>query len=146
MFIKNKKKDSIKNILFRFPILFDFLYLIKQIPERDIFCKRLKITLSGGGYIKISKYIKGRDNLLCIGRNCHLKKTKIHIVGKNNKIIFGDNCKVGDNCSFWLEGNDITISIGACTTFTHSVHFCAQEDNSSIKVGEDCMFSNKIIV
>lgn len=53
---------------------------------------------------------------------------------------------VGQNCSFWMEGNHITIEIGASTTFTHTVHFCAQEDNSSIRIGEDCMFSNNIVV
>lgn len=45
-----------------------------------------------------------------------------------------------------MEGNHITIEIGASTTFTHTVHFCAQEDNSSIRIGEDCMFSNNIVV
>lgn len=45
-----------------------------------------------------------------------------------------------------MEGNNITIVIGAGTTFTHTVHFCAQEDGVAIEVGEDCMFSNNIIV
>lgn len=49
-------------------------------------------------------------------------------------------------CSFWMEGNNITIIIGDNTTFTHTVHFCAQEDNTSIIVGNDCMFANTIIV
>ena len=81
-----------------------------------------------------------------IGRNCNLYGTSIRIVGNNNKIIFKDGCIVGENCSFWMEGDNITIIIGAATTFTHTVHFCAQEDNSTIIVGDDCMFSNNIIV
>lgn len=74
------------------------------------------------------------------------KKTKIRIVGNNNRIIFKDNCRVGEKCSFWMEGNNITIIIGTGTTFTNTVHFCAQEDNSAVYVGNDCMFSNNIIV
>lgn len=81
-----------------------------------------------------------------VGRNSHLTETSIHIVGNNNKIVFEDNCRVGINCSFWMEGNNITIIVGSGTTFTHSVHFCAQEDNTTIRVGQDCMFSNTITV
>ena len=81
-----------------------------------------------------------------IGHNCYLNGVKIRIVGNYNTIIFKNNCAVGQNCSFWMEGNHITIEIGASTTFTHTVHFCAQEDNSSIRIGEDCRFSNNIVV
>ncbi len=45
-----------------------------------------------------------------------------------------------------MEGDNISITIGKGTSFTHTVHFCAQEDNVRIVVGEDCMFSNNIIV
>ena len=45
-----------------------------------------------------------------------------------------------------MEGDNIEIRIGDKTTFTHTVHFCAQENNMKIIVGEDCMFSNNIIV
>lgn len=99
-----------------------------------------------GGYCKLSKYVKGRENRMEIGHNCYLNGVKIRIVGNYNTIIFKNNCAVGQNCSFWMEGNHITIEIGASTTFTHTVHFCAQEDNSSIRIGEDCMFSNNIVV
>ena len=53
---------------------------------------------------------------------------------------------IGEDCSFWIEGNNITIHIGDLCTFTQKVHFCAQEDFSSIVIGNDCMFSNEIIV
>ena len=45
-----------------------------------------------------------------------------------------------------MEGDNISITIGAKTTFTHTVHFCAQENDMFIVVGEDCMFSNSIVV
>ena len=45
-----------------------------------------------------------------------------------------------------MEGNNITITIGSGTTFTLLCHFNAQENGARIDVGEDCMFSNKIIV
>ena len=45
-----------------------------------------------------------------------------------------------------MEGDNIIIKIGDKTRFTHTVHFCAQEYGSKIEVGEDCGFSNRIIV
>lgn len=75
-----------------------------------------------------------------------LYDTTFRIRGNNNKIIFENNCWVGENCSFWIEGNNIEIIVGEGSTFTHTVHFCAQEDYSKIIIGKDCMFSNNIIV
>ena len=69
-----------------------------------------------------------------------------HILGHNNRIIIGDRWTIGEGCSFWMEGNNITITIGSGTTFTLLCHFNAQENGARIDVGEDCMFSNKIIV
>ena len=45
-----------------------------------------------------------------------------------------------------MEGNDIRITVGEKTTFTHHVHVNAQENGSSITIGKDCMFSNNIII
>lgn len=53
---------------------------------------------------------------------------------------------MGKDCSIWMEGNGIEINIGSNTTFTENVHLCAQEDDMRIDIGEDCMFSNSIIV
>ena len=102
------------------------------------------ITNKGKG--KLIKDVIGADNTIEIGSGTYLEKTIIRIRGNNNHIVFGDNCFVGKECSFWMEGNNITIIVGSQTTFTWCVHFCAQEDNQRIDVGEDCMFSNTIIV
>ena len=96
--------------------------------------------------MRLCKHIIGNNNYMEIGNNCHLFKTSIYIVGNNNKIIFEDNCRVGKNCSLRVEGDNILIHVGMNTTFTRDIQLCAQEDNSSIKIGNDCMFSNNIIV
>lgn len=137
---------SIKSIVVKLPFLVDIILSIQKLPTYDFFHKRLRIKSLGGGYVRLHKFIKGRNNYMEIGRNCNLYGTSIHVVGNNNKIIFNDGCIVGKNCSFWMEGDNITIIVGASTTFTHTVHFCAQENNSTIVVEEDCMFSNNIIV
>ena len=106
--------------------------------------KRNRIVNQGLGWMK--KDIIGNDNVVEVRKGCFLHGTKIHIRGNNNRIVFDENCNVGKKSSFWMEGNNISIFIGAGTTFTHTIHFCAQEDGVSIEVGKDCMFSNNITV
>lgn len=88
----------------------------------------------------------GGGNKLVIKDGCFLNKPTIHIIGNKNKIIFEEECIVGPDCSFWLEGDNIEIVIGAGTTFTRNCQINAQENNSKIIIGQDCMFSNHIIV
>ena len=120
------------------------LSIIRSLPSRDFFCKRAKVINNGRGTIK--KMIKGRNNTIIIGNNTYTKNTLFHIRGENNIIEIGDNCYIGEGCSFWMEGFNIRINIGANTTFTQLCHFNAQEKNSVIHVGKGCMFSNHIIV
>lgn len=84
--------------------------------------------------------------MITVGRNTRMENPMFHIIGSNNSIIIGEECHIGKKCSIWIEGNNITISIGNKTTFTAMVHINAQEENSYIRIGEDCMFSNHIIV
>jgi len=132
-------------VLMKFPWLYDLVSAFRGLSRRDLLCRRMKVRNSGR-YLKLSKHIKGKGNLLEIGSGSMIHGLKIHVVGNNNRLILGSNCSVGPHCSFWIEGNNCTIRIGAGTTFTHTVHLCAQEEGMSILVGEDCMFANRITV
>ena len=98
------------------------------------------------GVIRIKRFVKGENNRIIVGKNTHLNGTSFRIVGNNNTIEFGENVRIGDECSFWAEGNNIKIYIGDNSTFTRTVHVNAQEDNSVIYMGKDCMLSNTIII
>lgn len=98
------------------------------------------------GVIKIKRFVKGKNNKIIVGKNTHLNGTSFRIVGNNNTIEFGKNVRIGGECSFWAEGNYIKIYVGSGTTFTQKVHINAQENGSKIIIGEDCMFSNTIII
>lgn len=102
--------------------------------------------MSNYGYGSFKKNIDGENNSIIIGKDTRMNSTTFHIRGKNNTIEIGDNCTIGIGCSFWLEGCNVHIKIGANTTFTQYVHFNAQENGSYIECGEGCMFSNHIIV
>lgn len=129
----------------KFPVLYDLLCRVRGLSRRDLLCRRMKIR-NRGRYVKLQKEIKGQNNSMEIGPGAMIHGLKIHITGNNNRLVIGADCVIGPNCSFWFEGNGGQITIGAGSTFTHSVHFCVQEEQMSITVGEDCMFSNQIVV
>ena len=119
-------------------------HLYISLKEKDLYIKCMKIySKSKCG---LNKSCVGSGNLMFIGENTILNRVQIRVRGNNNVIRFGDNVSLGNNCSFWLEGDHILISIGSNTTFSHSIHFCAQENGMEIIVGEDCMFANNVIV
>lgn len=93
-----------------------------------------------------SKVIGGKNNTIYIGDNVLFQDISIRIVGSNNTIIIDDNCSIGHNCSFWIDGDNHKIEIGKNTTFNSFVHINAQECNTSIIIGNDCMFANNIII
>ena len=118
--------------------------LIFTIKTRDILSHKAKIENKGYGSIR--KYILGRNNSVFVGEGTSMSSPLIRIVGTGNKLIIGQQCKIGPGCEFWLEGNNVTITIGKNTSFTNDVEVNAQEDGSSISIGEDCMISNHIII
>ena len=104
------------------------------------------VKITNRGCAKLEKYIRGNHNNVVIGERSVLDNVKIHIVGNNNRIVFGKNCTIAKNCSFWMEGSDIEIRIGDNCSIQYSTHFLAQEDNVRIILGDDCMFSNRITI
>lgn len=111
---------------------------------RALFCHDLLVF--NGGDALVRRSVAGKDNEIVVGSRSTLADVSVHIRGNGNRIVFGEDCHVGPDCSFWMEGNGITIHIGDGTTFTSKVHFCAQENGTSIVTGRDCMFSNTITV
>ena len=113
---------------------------------------RMKSSIMGGvkiennGNGRFRKDIIGKNNIVKIGRNTMIHKSRIRIRGNNNGIIIGENCKIRKNCSFWIQGNNSSIILGDNVTMQHSNHFNASEDNMCIIIGDDCMLSNNIIV
>lgn len=113
----------------------------------DIMRHHRKIKIINNGTGKINKYIiNGEQCTISIGHGTSLNHLFVRINDLNNTIIIDENCVIGPKCSFWLEGDNNTIHIGSNTTFTKSIHLCVQENDMSIMIGNDCMFSNNIII
>ena len=122
-----------------------YIYAIKK-NIRNFLAKHGSLEIENHGLIKIRKNVWGKNNSLIVGKDTLLDNVIIFIRGNNNRIIFGENCKVHPKSSFWAIGNNITITIGDGTTFNHSNHVNAQEDGSIISIGNNCMISNQTII
>lgn len=138
-------KDALKIICKSNIYLYSSLTKLKNIFIRFKHRNDIKI-ISKSTLISIKKDCIGNDNLMIIEPECIIKPLTIHVRGNNNRINIGAHCYIGDECSLWIEGNNCIISIGESTTMTCKCHINVQEDNQSIIINRDCMFSNNIIV
>lgn len=139
--------NRLKSILERSP----YLYRLGSFVMRKFRCLHRLVrpnvkVVNHGLIVSLNRDCLGVNNTIYIMGGGIVKNAKVRIRGNNNTLVIGENVHIGPRCSFWMEGNNISIVIGAGTTFTHTVHFCAQEDGTHIEVGDDCMFSNNIIV
>lgn len=137
-------KDKLRQIKVVHNCARSIRYFVKSCKRKDLFSRMA--TVSNNGYGTFKKVIDGKGNKIIIGDSTFLKATVFHIIGNNNTIKIGRCCSIGGGSSLWIEGNNITIEIGDYTSFTHTCHFCAQENDTKITLGEDCMLSNNIIV
>lgn len=128
------------------PLLYSSGVKIKHLYEK-LFPVQGKnnIVSIKGSVIGLKKSIIGNNNVVEV-KDSTLRNTKIWIRGNGNHLVIEEGCNIGKDCSFCLEGSNNRIIIGKKTTMTLRCHFNAQETGTTISVGEDCMFSNTIIV
>ncbi|MDE5707912.1 MAG: acyltransferase [Alistipes sp.] len=96
-----------------------------------------------GCLIRSKISVIGNNNKIYIAKGCVLRNCEFHVRGDNHIIRFGENSKVIEWGSFWCEGADNSIVVGTGTSLV-SAHLCAQEHDTKILIGDDCMFSNNI--
>lgn len=136
---------KLKKIIKSINTLYFFIYKL-NCRLSNVRRKHGRLVVNGSGNYRIKKNIKGKNNVMFVGEGAFINESLIRIIGNNNKIIFEENVVVGPQCSFWIEGDGIEIRVGKNTTFTLHCHINAQENESRIIIGEDCMFANNIIV
>ncbi|MFD0826418.1 acyltransferase [Neobacillus sp. M.A.Huq-85] len=88
--------------------------------------------------------VKGNNNLINIKKGAVLINTNILIVGDNHLIEIGENCIIKKS-GFCFEDSGCKIIIGKNTT-AEGIQVAALELNTSINIGEDCMFSAGISI
>ena len=116
---------------------------------------------------RITKSIRGKQNVIRYGDNSILYNVHFDIKGDRNRIEIQDDCllnsvtflirgndhriEIGSRCKFnrggllWLEDERCSLLIGAGSTF-EDVHIAVTEPDSRVEIGEDCMFAYDIDV
>jgi acetyltransferase-like isoleucine patch superfamily enzyme len=103
---------------------------------------------------QVRKTIRGQGNVFQAD-GASLSGVHVDIIGDDNRIKigsgsiltghqieFGENCRVSRGAVLWFEDHDGVLQVGSGTSMVE-VHVAVTE-NSSVRIGEDCMLANDI--
>ena len=122
-------------------LIYSLNYMLSELNKTRIIGANNKI-IKNGTLEGVSIRIDGNNNELVIGKNSILRYTEIIFKGNNNRFIIDERCDIQKN-EIWIIGNNCTFLLGAITLLVHS-DICVGEDNSNIKIGENCMIAAEI--
>ena len=136
--------------------IYDYLFPIRIIGGQAQILSRFPSSLSelrqqaSGGQAQILSrfprhckiHCSGTGNSIYIGTHCIIEHTDILISGNNNRLNIEDNFCLRKG-RIIIEGNNCSVYIKKGTTI-RGAEIVAGEDYSSVTIGEDCMFSDRI--
>lgn len=144
-FIKGRFTSKIHNIgknIIKFSKKNVYKYSITLKGENNEFKTGENFTCNN---IKI--HIVGNNNKISIGKNFTGNNLLIRILGNNNNIILHDNINVNTNLEIYNHDNTnngfIEIKNETCINGTKIFNY---DDNSSIIIGEKCLFAHETTV
>jgi acetyltransferase-like isoleucine patch superfamily enzyme len=94
-------------------------------------------------YLAIRLDVEGTRNRLIVEPGVRLRGVRVTMRGDDNIIRLGHDVRMvaGD---LWVEGNRCTVEVGDRTTFEPGAKLAAVEDDSTVSVGSDCLFSENV--
>lgn len=105
--------------------------------------------ISVGEGVVVRGQVAGNGNIVQIGASDRVIELNINVRGDRNRLIVEPNCSfkgtkiaIGSH----VPAMEADISIGGHTTFEGDCALLAYNSGNIIRIGEDCMFSNSIIV
>lgn len=93
------------------------------------------------GPFKFNK--KGKNNKLVIGERCHIGNVRFDMLGENNTILIEDDVYI-KKAHFRMRGDNQVIKIGRNSRMNGVYFLC--ENGCSIETGERCLFSYGISI
>jgi len=107
-----------------------------------------RVELCSGFYGKVRIY--GNNNKITIKETGKRFKLRILVVGDNNTVTIGEDVAIrGASLSIGTKrstADNVECSIGAGSSFVDKNYFYLYENNCSLSIGENCMFSNYITI
>lgn len=93
---------------------------------------------------KIKIKVGGKNNRLVVGENARLTNCEIRLDGDNNLIEIGAGVKFRSGKIYLRKTSNQYIRIGADTTIENA--YLLVDEASNIDIGKDCMLSAKILI
>jgi acetyltransferase-like isoleucine patch superfamily enzyme len=103
----------------------------------------VKVVACERTYLGIHLDVSGKRNRLIVEPDVRLRGVRVTMRGDDNTIHLGSGVRMlaGD---LWVEGNRCTVEVGARTTFESGAKLAAVEDDSTVSVGSECLFSEGV--
>lgn len=95
--------------------------------------------------MKVKFDVVGNDNTIEIHEGCYLNQVTFYIRGDHHRIIIGPGVRFNRGGNIWFEDREGRLTIGERSTF-EDVHLAVTEPQSSLTIGQDCMFAYDIEV
>lgn len=118
-------------------------WLPQKIHGANINCQGKAIYSDSAEFIEKGHYVINSESLLSVGDSSVLTRTSIEIVGKRCAVFIGPMCKISE-VKIRLEHDDCTVVIGKRTSWESGSLIC--DRGRMVVVGEDCMFSNGVML
>ncbi len=139
--IRNKGKNNVICL----PKKFDNKNALISIKGNN---NRIEIDEGFTCHDKLSLRVEGNNNLIKIGKNfyCHTK-CDLTFYAQNSQLLIHDDVHVYISMEIQSFGgrNNLLVEIGKKSTFM-STHITCFEDDSSVIIGEGCMFSYNTVL
>lgn len=134
-------------ICFKFKrVLNGLFFLLIQKPIYNLSYNNKSNSFNCNGLLFNSSIkLSGSGNKIIIEKGVRMNNVHIMVKGKNNKLIIHQNVIFRESGRVKLEDEDNIIEIGQRSDFV-DCFFAVSDYNSKIEIGEDCMFSAKIII
>lgn len=135
--IKNKLKSNKKIIIF-----LSIIYNTVNYNNSYKYRKKNKISYNGAFLNNCRFNISGKNNTISLSPKAKFKNCTFCINGNNCHIIIGGNNTIVSNTYFVCQDDNSKIFIG--NNFTMESGHIAAIEGETIRIGNDCMFSNDI--
>ena len=119
--------------------------ILNKLPFNNSFKLRgTKLTYKGARLLKCKFDCNGKNNKIIIEKDALLRRCVFKIDGNNNTVHIGKNTIVNDT-EFYLSDNNNNITLGDKTWICGKTNLNCLE-GTTIKTGEECLFSSEIVL
>jgi acetyltransferase-like isoleucine patch superfamily enzyme len=149
--IRDKLKALYQNLGDRSPLLARIVFrarhgnLIRTVKRRISGTNHRLLIHPDAVLRNVVFIVKGEGHHIEIASRCVLRNVMFYAIGSSHTILLGPGVRFKRGGQLWLENTGGRIDIGENTTFEES-HLAVTGDDTSIRIGSDCMFAYDIDV